>query len=85
MTFNHLRTNSTKLAHYRLKIRNVIEFFDFQSLMQHPPLFYNSFTNLHHLSVNPNTIIDCSCYCLSKIWIEQDLFIKSVVCKNVEN
>ena len=36
MTFNHLNTNSTKLAHYRLKIRKVIEFFYFQSLMQHP-------------------------------------------------
>ena len=36
MAFNHLRTNSTKFAHYRLKIRKVTEFFDFQSLMQHP-------------------------------------------------
>ena len=35
MTFNHLKTYSTKLAHYRLKIRNVIEYSDFQSLMQH--------------------------------------------------
>ena len=34
--FNHLKTNSTKLAHYILKIQNVIEYFDFQSLMQHP-------------------------------------------------
>ena len=30
------KTNSTKFTHYRLKIRKVIEFFDFQSLMQHP-------------------------------------------------
>ena len=36
MTLNHLKTDSTKLAHYRLKIWKVIEFFDFQSLMQHP-------------------------------------------------
>ena len=36
MTFNHLKTNSTKLAHYRLKLRKVIELFEFQSLMQHP-------------------------------------------------
>ena len=36
MTFNYLKTNSTKFAHYRLKIRKVIEFCDFQSLMQHP-------------------------------------------------
>ena len=28
MTFNHLKTISTKLARYRLKIRKVIEFFD---------------------------------------------------------
>ena len=27
MTFNHLKTNSTKFVHYRLKIRNIIEFF----------------------------------------------------------
>ena len=33
MTFNHLKTNVSKLAHYRLKIRKVNEFFDF---MQHP-------------------------------------------------
>ena len=37
VAFNHLKTNSTKLAHYRLKIRNVIGF-EFQSLMQHPIL-----------------------------------------------
>ena len=43
MTFNQLKTNSTKLAHYRLKIRKVTEFFDVQSLMQHP------FSNLCHL------------------------------------
>ena len=36
MTFNHLKTNSTKLAYYRLKIRKVTEFFYFQSLIQHP-------------------------------------------------
>ena len=36
MTFNHLKTNSTKFAYSRLNIRKVIEFFDFQSLMQHP-------------------------------------------------
>ena len=36
MLFNDLKTNSTKLAHCRLKIRNTIEFFDFHSLMQHP-------------------------------------------------
>ena len=35
MTLNHLKTNSTKLEHYRLKIRKGIEFFDFQSLMKH--------------------------------------------------
>ena len=35
MTFDHLKTNSIKSGHYRLKIRKVIEFFDFQSLMQH--------------------------------------------------
>ena len=35
MTYNHLKTNNAKLAHYRVKIRKVIEFFDFQSLMQH--------------------------------------------------
>ena len=35
ITFNHLKTNSTKFAHCRLKIRKVIEFFYFQSLMQH--------------------------------------------------
>ena len=34
-TFNHLKTNSTKF--YRLKIPKDIEYFDFQSLMQHPP------------------------------------------------
>ena len=33
---NHLKTNSTKFVHYRLKIRKVNEIFDFQSLMQHP-------------------------------------------------
>ena len=36
MTFNHRKTYCTKLAHFRLKIRKVIEFFYFQSLMQHP-------------------------------------------------
>ena len=36
LTLNHLKTNSTKLAHYRLKIQKVIEFFYFQSLIQHP-------------------------------------------------
>ena len=37
MTFNYLKNNFTKLAHYRLKIRKVIEFFfEFQSLTQHP-------------------------------------------------
>ena len=36
MTFNHLKTNSTKFAHYGFNIRKVIEFSDFQSLMQHP-------------------------------------------------
>ena len=36
MTFNHIKTNSAKFAHYRSEIRKVIEFFDFQSLMQHP-------------------------------------------------
>ena len=35
MTFNHLKTNSTKFAQCRLKIRKCIEFFYFQSLMQH--------------------------------------------------
>ena len=40
MTFNHLKTNSTKLARYRLKILKVIEFCDFQSLMQHPFTFF---------------------------------------------
>ena len=35
ITFNHLKTNSTKLAPYKLKIRKVIEFFDFRFLMQH--------------------------------------------------
>ena len=35
MTCNHLKTNSTKFAHYLLKTRKVIEFFYFQSLMQH--------------------------------------------------
>ena len=34
MTFNNLKTNSRKLAHYRLKIRKVIEFFEFLSLTQ---------------------------------------------------
>ena len=36
MTFNHLKSNFTKFAHNKLKIRKVIEFFDFESLMQHP-------------------------------------------------
>ena len=36
MTLNYLKTNSTKLAHYRLKVQKVIEFFDFQSSVQHP-------------------------------------------------
>ena len=36
MTFNNLKTNCTKLAHYKLKIRKVIELFDFQTLMQYP-------------------------------------------------
>ena len=40
MTINHLITNSTKLAHYRLKIRKVIEFFEFQSLTQHSLLLF---------------------------------------------
>ena len=31
-----LKTNFTKFAHHRLQIRKVIEFFDFQFLMQHP-------------------------------------------------
>ena len=34
--FDHLKTNCIKFAHYRLKIRKVIEFFDFQSLEQDP-------------------------------------------------
>ena len=36
LNFNFLKTNYTKFAHYRLKIRKFIEFFDFQSLVQHP-------------------------------------------------
>ena len=36
MTFNHLKTNCRKFAHYRLKIRKVFEFFDFQPSIQHP-------------------------------------------------
>ena len=36
MTFDHLKTNSTTLAHYRIKIRKVIELFEFQSLTQQP-------------------------------------------------
>ena len=36
MTLNHLKTNSTKLANYRFKTQKVIEFFEFQSLTQHP-------------------------------------------------
>ena len=40
MMLNHMKTNSTKLAHHRLKIRKVIEFFQFQSLTQHP-LFWS--------------------------------------------
>ena len=36
MTFKHLKTNSAKFSHYRLQIRKVIEFSDFQSVMQHP-------------------------------------------------
>ena len=35
MTFNHIKTNSAKLAHYRFKIRKVLSFSYFQSLMQH--------------------------------------------------
>ena len=35
VTFNHLKTNSAKFAHYKFKIRKVIEFFYCQSLMQH--------------------------------------------------
>ena len=37
MTFSHLKINFTKFGQYRLKIRKVvIEFFDFQSLIQRP-------------------------------------------------
>ena len=36
--FNHRKTDSAKFAHCGLKLRKVIEFFDFQSLMQHPLL-----------------------------------------------
>ena len=45
MTFIRLKTNCTKSAHYRLKIRKVIEFFDFLSLMQHP-LYMPSASNM---------------------------------------
>ena len=38
MTFNPIKTNSIMFAQYRLKIRKIIELFDFQSLMQHPLL-----------------------------------------------
>ena len=43
---NHLKTNSTKLAHYRLRIRKVIEFYCFHSLMQHPLSAVFVFENL---------------------------------------
>ena len=39
ITFNYLKTNSTKLAHYRLEIRKVIELFYFLFLTQHPIFF----------------------------------------------
>ena len=52
MTFNHLKTNSIKFAHYRLKIRKVIELYDFQSLMQHP---------LYKTTINIDSRV---CYCL---------------------
>ena len=41
------RNCCTKLAHYGAKIDEVIEFFDFQSLGQHPPL-----TKLEHCISN---------------------------------
>ena len=52
MTLNHLETNSTKLAHYRLKIRKVTEFFYFQFLMQDPLYEMRSEAVLFTLSSN---------------------------------
>ena len=71
MTFNHLKTNRTKLAHYILKIRKVIEFFDFQSLMQHPLynkksrryLTMHTLYGVNKLTLNsPDTFIKFICF-----------------------
>ena len=58
MTFNHLKTNSAKLSHYRRKIRNVIEFFNFQSLVQLPPLVLNhsEVAMMNYFDHSPRTV-----------------------------
>ena len=48
-----LKTNSTQFAQYKLKIQNVIEFFDFQSLMQNPLCFVYYF----QLSREPRIVL----------------------------
>ena len=64
MTFNHLKTISTEFTHYGLKIRKVIGFFDFQSLMQRPLCrLFELRLQLHGAIYRPDSFVLMLSYC----------------------
>ena len=69
MMLNHLKTNSAKFAHYRPKIQKVIEFFEFQSLTQHP--LYNAFE--HHYDTS--AVLQGISKAFNKVWNDELLLM----------
>ena len=68
MMFNHLKTDSAKLAHYRFEIQKSSWVLDFQSLMQHP-LFMKLLTEVLKFQFKVSVLLTSKFYSVPHLWI----------------